>query len=73
MMTAPYQITADKDDIVIRFPRRLVDEVELARLLDYMEMESIRRRSELSSSEASVLAKSVKQGAWQQVRTLFTE
>jgi hypothetical protein len=37
VMNTTYQITTDQDDIIIRFPRRLVDEVELARLLDYYE------------------------------------
>lgn len=72
-MNSTYQITADQDDIIIRFPRRLVDETELIRLLDYMEMESIRRRSQLSAEEASDLATSVKRGAWQQVKALFVE
>jgi RNA polymerase-interacting CarD/CdnL/TRCF family regulator len=73
IMNTTYQITADQDDIIIRFPRRLVDEVELTRLLDYMEMESIRRRSQMSTDEANALAKSIKQGAWQQVKALFVE
>ncbi|MBE2197422.1 MAG: hypothetical protein IAE79_02355 [Anaerolinea sp.] len=72
-MNTTYQITTDQDDIIIRFPRRLLDEAELVRLLDYMEMESIRRRSQLSADEALSLAVRIKQGAWQQVKTLFTE
>jgi hypothetical protein len=28
IMNTTYQITADQDDIIIRFPRRLVDEVK---------------------------------------------
>jgi hypothetical protein len=71
IMNTTYQITADQDDIIIRFPRRLVDEVKLTRLLDYMEMESIRRRSQMSTDEVNALAKSIKQGAWQQVKALF--
>jgi hypothetical protein len=36
-----------------------------------MEMESIRRRSQMSTDEVNALAKSIKQGAWQQVKALF--
>lgn len=70
-MNATYQIMTEQDDIIIRFPRRLVDEVELARFLDYMEMEAIRRRSRLSPDEATALAKTVNRTAWEQVKHLF--
>lgn len=73
MMNTTYQITNDEDDFIIRFPRQLLDEVELMRLLDFMEMESIRRRSQVSAAEADSLVGSIKQGAWQQVKALFTE
>jgi hypothetical protein len=72
-MDATYQITSEQDEIVIHLPRNLVDEVELARLLDYMQVEAIRRRSQLSEAEASDLGKDVKQGAWRLVKHLFAE
>jgi hypothetical protein len=72
-MSATYQIMAEQEDIVIRFPRCLVDEGELMRFLDYMDMESIRRQSAMSGNDANALAESVKQGAWQQVKSLFVD
>jgi hypothetical protein len=72
-MSSAYQIMSDQDDIVIRFPRRLIDEQELSKLLDYLELEAIRRRSELSEEEAAKLVTDIKQEAWRQVKHLFVE
>jgi hypothetical protein len=72
-MNATYQITNEQDEIVIRLQRNLVDEVELARLLDYMQMEAIHRRSQLSEEEATDLEKDVKQGAWRLAKHLIAE
>lgn len=72
-MSTTYQITSDQDDIVIRLPRGFVDEQELSKLLDYLELEVIRRRSQLSDEEAATLVADVKQSAWQQVKHLFEE
>jgi hypothetical protein len=72
-MRTTYGITTDQDSIVIRLPRQLADEEALAKLLDYLELEAIRRRSELSQEDAASLTKDAKQGAWQQVKHLFEE
>jgi hypothetical protein len=70
-MPTTYQITADQDTIIIRLPREMADVEELAALLDYLELEAIRRRSQLTPKEARYLAQDVKKGAWQQVKHLF--
>lgn len=72
-MSTAYQITSDQEDIVIRFPRRFIDEQELSKLLDYLELEAIRRRSELSEDDAATLVADIQQSAWQQVKHLFVE
>ena len=72
-MSAAYQITSEQDDIVIRFPRHFIDEQELSKLLDYLELEAIRRRSELSEDDAATLVGDIQHGAWQQVKHLFVE
>jgi hypothetical protein len=43
----------------------------LGKLLDYLELEAVRHRSQLSADDAADLAASVKEGAWQRVRPLF--
>jgi hypothetical protein len=72
-MSATYELTRDNDDIVIRLPSASIDEQELVKFLDYLELESILRRSQLSAKDSQSLVSSVKQGAWQQVRHLFED
>ncbi len=72
-MSIAYQIFSDQDDIVIRLSRRFINEQELTKLLDYLELEAIRRRSKLSPENADMLAADIQQGAWQQVKHLFVE
>ena len=70
-METAYQITTEQDRIVIRLPKEAADEETLMKLLDYLELESIRRRSRLTGEDASDLARKIKYGAWQQVKHLF--
>ncbi len=72
-MSIAYQISSDQDDIVIRLSRRFINEQELTKLLDYLELEAIRRRSKLLPEDANILAGEIQQGAWQQVKHLFVE
>jgi hypothetical protein len=43
----------------------------LGKLLDYLELEQLRRQSQLGRDEAADLSAEVKQGAWRQVEQLF--
>lgn len=72
-MSTAYQLTSDKDTITIRLNRHDVDEVSLQRVLDYLELEALRRRSQLSEEDASLLAEEVKRAAWERVRHLYEE
>lgn len=72
-MSTTYQLTKEQDDIVLRFPQQLLDDQALAYLLDYLELSAINRRSQLTSQQAEKLSAEIKQGAWQQVKHLFTE
>ena len=68
-----YTITLEKNDIVVRLDRDLIDEEALARLLDYVELESIRKRSKLTEEQASRLTEGVDQAAWESSRPKFLE
>ena len=70
-MNTTYEITTDPEHIIIRLPLATADPESLAKLLDYLELESIRHRSQLSSDDAAGLAAEVKREAWQRVRHLF--
>lgn len=71
IMKMPYEIETEQDSIVIRLPRELANDEGLVRFLDYLEMQDIRQRSELSEEDAEKLAAEVKRDAWQRVRHLF--
>lgn len=70
-MKTPYEIETDQDSILIRLPRKLANDEGLVRFLDYLEMQDIRQRSELSEEDAKKLATEVKRDAWERVRHLF--
>ena len=57
--------------IAIRLPRRLAHDEGLVRFLDYLEIQDIRQRSELSEEDAAELAREVKRDAWKRVGHLF--
>lgn len=50
-----------------------MDEAALIKLLDFLEFESIRRRSQLTEENAALLAQEIKGRAWQQVKHLFED
>jgi hypothetical protein len=72
-MGAAYQISTEQDDIVIRLSKADTDEASLMKLLDYLELESIRRRSQLTEEDAALLSQEIKGRAWQQVKHLFED
>ena len=67
-----YRVTTEDDSIVIRLPRSGTDEQTLAKVLDYLELEQLRRRSQLEQGDVERFSDVVKRGAWQQVSHLFT-
>ncbi|QQS45002.1 MAG: hypothetical protein IPM66_13600 [Acidobacteriota bacterium] len=66
--TQTYSINIEDNSIVLRLRGDLFDEESLAKLLDYLELESIRRRSLLSEDEAGSLADEVDGEVWKKVR-----
>lgn len=67
-----YRVTTEADDIVIRLSRGGTDEKALSEPLSYLELQELLRRSQLSEADAAQLSRDVKQGAWEQVKELFT-
>jgi hypothetical protein len=68
-----YSIGVEDEDIVIRVNATLVDHDALAKLLDYVELESIRRRSRLTEEQAAALADQIKRDVWQSARERYVE
>ncbi len=71
-MSKAYEVANEQDQIVIRFDSRLVDQNALSRVLDYLEMESIRSRSQMTREDASELADEIDRTVWEQVKQKYT-
>jgi hypothetical protein len=67
-METPYEIETDEDSVTIRLPRELADSGALTRFPDYLDMQNIRQKSQLSEDDAEALADQIKHDAWNQVR-----
>ena len=63
-----YKIDSKDKDIIIRLDTDLIDKEALSRFLDYIELESIRKRSKLSKEQALKLAKKVDREVWRKVQ-----
>ena len=68
-----YNIAIDKQDIVVRFNREAIDQTALGKFLDYVELESIRKRSQLTEDQASALADEIDRAVWENIKHIFTE
>lgn len=63
MATQPvYQISYEDDDVVVRFLNGVLDREQVSRFLDYLVLESIRQKSEMTEEQA--LADEIDQRAW---------
>lgn len=63
-----YRIDVEEQDIVVRLRRDVLDREEVSKFLDYLELESVRRRSSLSEEAASQLADEIDGSVWARVR-----
>ncbi len=63
-----YEIALEGNDVIIRVSADLVDKEALSRLLSYIEMESIRKKSRLTEEQAAELAKELDLNVWETVK-----
>jgi hypothetical protein len=66
--TPAYRIDIEGQEIVVRLPRSLLNRDEVSTFLDYLELQAIRRRSELSQEQAEALAEEIDRSTWEAVR-----
>jgi len=71
--TPSFRVVMEQQDVVVRFRRDAVDIGALERFLDYLELESIRKRSHLSAEQAAALADEIDKSVWKSLRESFTE
>ena len=71
--TPSYKINVEKRDIVVRFRRDMIDQSVLGKFIDYLELESIRKRSQLTEAQASELAAEIDRSVWENIKAAFAE
>ncbi|MBE9142841.1 hypothetical protein [Planktothrix mougeotii] len=59
-----YSITLENQDIIIKLNREMVNLELLTQFLDYLELESIRNRSQLTVEQITSLSQEVNQEVW---------
>jgi len=68
-----FRVVMEEQEVVVRFQRDAVDLGALERFLEYLELESIRKRSHLSADQAAALADEIDKSVWKTLRESFTE
>ena len=70
-MNSIYELTSEQNNFIIKVSKKSIDEKILERFLDFIELEAIRQRSELTMQDAESLAFEIKQSAWHRVKNIF--
>jgi hypothetical protein len=68
-----YRIDYDEHDMVVRVPRELAGRDEVSRFLGYLNIESVRQRSELAEEDAATLADEIDRAVWERLRHRLKE
>ncbi len=66
-----YNITVDNQDIIVRLNRDIIDRDTLSKFLDYLELETIRKRSQLTLEQAAALADEIDRDVWSKIKPLL--
>lgn len=66
-----YRVNVENRDVVVRFRRDMIDEAALGLFLDYLELESIRKRSKLTEKQAAELAKEIDVAVWKKLKPVY--
>ncbi|HEX7242545.1 MAG TPA: hypothetical protein VF263_19805 [Longimicrobiaceae bacterium] len=68
-----YSIDVQDRDIVVRLHGDVLDRDAVSKFLDFLELEAIRRRSQLTDEQADALAAEVDRSAWERLRANVQE
>ncbi len=68
-----YSIALEDTDIVVRLNRDIIDQETLTKFLDYLELETVRKRSQLTGEQAEALAAEIDGAVWNNLKPLFTQ
>ena len=68
-----YSIALEDTDIVVRLNRDTIDQEALTKFLDYLELETVRKRSQLTEGQATALADEIDGAVWNNLKPLLTQ
>ena len=68
-----YSIDVQDQDVVVRLHGNVLDRDAVSKFLDFLELEAIRRRSQLTDEQADALAAEVDRSVWERLRTNVQE
>lgn len=68
---ALYNITVDNQEIVVRLNKDTIDRDTLTKFLDYVELETTRKRSNLTVEQAATLAEEIDSDMWSKIKHKF--
>lgn len=63
-----YTIAYEDKDIVIRFEKEAVDKKLLSNFLEFIELEQIRKKSQLTEKQADKIAKEINRKVWDKLK-----
>jgi hypothetical protein len=70
-MNQSYSLTVESDEYVVRFRRDLIDKETVSQFLEFIELESIRKRSRLTQKPAEALADEADRAGWERLGPTF--
>lgn len=73
MSTTPYgySVVVESQDVVVRLNKDMIDRDAMTRFLDYLELELIRKRSQLTQEQADALAAEIDRDVWENLKLKF--
>jgi RNA polymerase-interacting CarD/CdnL/TRCF family regulator len=71
MASTAYTIEIEQSDIVVRVNRNNIDQDALRRFLDFLELETLRKRSQLTEEQVAELAADIDRSVWEKLDSTF--
>ncbi len=66
-----YNITVENQDLIIRFKKDIIELDTLKKFLDYLELESLRKKSRMTTAQAETLAQEIDIDVWSNIKHKF--
>lgn len=74
MATKPaVRLDEDDEDFIVRVRRNALEREEISKFVDFLLIESIRKKSKLTEEEAAEIADEIDRAVWEQLRPRYEE